>query len=291
VGALVAIAVVCVPFLIADAEAMVRQVVVDQLSRPSMGVGLVTRMRAIEGIGIPTGLGLGTVRVLFAVAAAAAGAALVAATAWRVPGSRLWAGLGVVQVGVVLVTPTFFPDYPSFAAPALALVIGAGLATAVGAARDRGVRVTYATIPIVLILGALATASLMERGGDKLQLADMTADVAAARCVATNRTALLILTSAFRANLEAGCGIVVDPQGLRYETDRGSLRAGLSSEQMRAAAGFQRAMIDLYTTSDAALFLGSPPVTLAPGTVAALEAHLPTVLQRGPIRVFLVMRP
>jgi hypothetical protein len=49
-GVLTAFALVCLPFLVAAPGAMVRYVLLDQVGRPELGVGIIERLRVIEGL-------------------------------------------------------------------------------------------------------------------------------------------------------------------------------------------------------------------------------------------------
>jgi hypothetical protein len=282
---------VCLPFLAAAPQAMVRYMLVDQVSRPSQGVGAIERLRVLEGLPRLAQLPE-TLRVLVpdpvVVTLAACGLALVLLTAWRCSWTRLWAVLAIAQSAVVLSTPSFFNDYPGFVAPAATLVLGTGLA--VGAdwlARER-VSAFQAHGAMVVMLALLAGVSVARREGERLSLADIERDIAKARCVAADSPALLVLTSAMRRNLDTGCALVLDPVGIPYDSDRGRLLPGPVDHARRHAPGYQAAMVSWYTQADAALFVRLPADGLTAATKAAIERRLPFERRRGIVTVRLV---
>jgi alpha-1,2-mannosyltransferase len=283
-GAGVAFGLVCLPFLAADPEAMIRYTLVDQLGRPNMGIDTIERLRVLEGIPLPAQLPALMRQLVWdpVVLILAVGAlALVVVTAWRRPWSRLWAALAIVQSAVILATPSFYHDYPGFVAPAATLVLGTGLAAGAQALTRRGLRPLRARAPLLVLLSLLVAVSLVRREGEPLPLAALERDVAQARCVTADTPALLVLTSALRRDIEAGCRLVLDPTGISYDTDRGRLMAGDVSNARAHATAYQQAMIDWYTSGDAALFARSPVDGLTPATIAAIQRRLPVERRRG----------
>ncbi len=287
-GAAVAFGLVCLPFLAAAPEAMFRYTLIDQVGRPALGVGVIDRLRVLEGFAQLAQLSPILRQLVpdpLVLTASVVGLAVVAVTARRWPWTRPWAALGVVQSIVVLSTPSFFNDYPSFVAPAATLVLGTGLAASVGRLARRGVRPIGARAAIVVLLGLLAVVSLFRGGGQPLLLADLEQDVSQARCVAADSPALLVLTSAMQRNLATGCPLVLDPTGISYDTDRGRFLPGVVGVWRSRAPGYQQAMVAWYTSADAALFVRLPADGLTPETQAAIEQRLPIERQRGIVTV------
>ncbi len=292
-GAAIAFGLVCLPFLAAAPEAMVRYVLIDQISRPNQGVGIIERLRALEGfpqlVQLPE-----TFRRLIAdpvvVAGAIAGMVIVAITAWRCPWTRLWAALTIVQAAVVLSTPAFHNDYAALVAPAASLVIGTGIGIALGRMPRRApwpALARGATVVLLVLLGAI---SIVRQEGQAVPLADLESDISRARCITSDAPALLVLTSAMRRNLDAGCATVLDPGGVVYDADRGRLRTDSDVHLRRDAPGFQQAMLAWYTSGDAALFSRSAP-RLSKATQAAIAQRLPVERRHGFITVRLAAPP
>ena len=225
-GSAAAFGAVCMPFLVAAPEEMVRYMIVDQVSRPNLGVGVIDRLRVLEGFPQLDQLPPMLRRLVpdaVVVLAAAAGAALVVITAWRCPWTRLWAALAIVQSGIVLATPAFHNDYAAFMAPAAALVLGTGIAIAIGRAPRRGPWPVVARGASIALLVVLGSVSLVRLEGQPLRLADLERDLSEARCISSDSPALLVLTSGLRRDLDNGCPLVVDPDGVVYDTDRGQV--------------------------------------------------------------------
>ena len=294
VAAGIAFGLVCLPFIVAAPEAMVRYVLVDQLGRPSVGIGLTDRLLELAGLTRVTTLPAflrPLVSNIAVVVAAAGGLAVVLVTAWRLVWTRPWAAMALAQTAVVLSTPSFFHDYPAFAAPATTLVVGTGLAAAIGVLARRGMRPIQSGAAIIVVLTALAASSLVRPQGDRLSLASLEQDVLRARCVSSDTPALLVLTSALRRNLEAGCPLVLDPTGTSYDTDRGRLIAGSVAASRQLAPGYQQAMLDWYTSGDAALFARPSANGLTAATEAAIQQRLPFERRRGIVTVRLARSP
>jgi len=130
-AAWIAFGLVCLPFFATAPEAMIRYLLVDQMGRPPVDIDVIERLRVLEGFPqlrqLPRSL-RDLVPDPLVMLAAAGGLATICATAWIFVWTRPWAVLAVAQSMVVLATPSFFNDYPSFMAPAGALVVGTALA-------------------------------------------------------------------------------------------------------------------------------------------------------------------
>jgi alpha-1,2-mannosyltransferase len=297
-GAAGAFAVVCAPFVLASPWNAVRHTLIDQLGRPDMRIGLSERLADI--VSAPTADQLpAAVRGLapapwIAVPEALLVAAIVIVTGYRHPRARLWALLAGVQTMLILLTPSFFGDYATFAAPAASLVIGTGIAAIVAPLIRRGPSTSTArqlvhglaiSVAIFAILGQLAF-SLGSRSGSRVQTRALAAIIEGARCVSSDSPTLLILTGALRRSLRKGCPVVVDPTGIRYDTDR---RLAPGSAGMRLAPGYQAAMQAWYGTSDAALF-GRSRAGFTAETWRLIEANLPVERTVGDVLVRLAKR-
>lgn len=286
IAAIAAFAVVCLPFLVPAAPRMVGYVLLDQLGRPDMGVGTIDRLRVMVGLAVPEALPE-PARLLVAgpLIAGGAAAALLAgvATAWRRPWTRPWAVLGLAQLVTLLVTPSFYNDYPNLLAPPATLVLGSGLAMVLRSLARRIGPVPVRTVAggtfVLLVAVAVLRVTITPVPLDELRRA-----IAGTGCVSADHPSLLVLTGALRRDIARGCPIVLDPTGVRYDTDRGRLRPGPPSASMRAATGYQEAMRAWYTSGEVALFVRGRS-GLAPPTVAAIQRHLPVVRRIGPVTV------
>jgi alpha-1,2-mannosyltransferase len=283
-GAGIAIGFVCLPFFITAPDATIRYLILDQIGRPSVGVDAIDRLRVLEGFAqsaqMPPVLRQ-FVPDPIVVGAAGAALAIVVVTAWICPWTRLWAALALAQTAVVLVTPSFFNDYPSFAAPAATLVLGTAVAVSLGRLARRGARPLHGRVVIGLLLAPLAAISLFRVEGERLPLAELESDISRARCVSADSPALLVLTSAMRRNLEAGCPVVLDPTGISYDTDRDRPLPRSTGNWRLHAPGYQAAMVAWYTSGDVALFVRPRSDGLTRATQAAIARRLSVEVRRG----------
>jgi hypothetical protein len=288
VSSAVAFLAVCLPFFAAAPESMVRFILLDQIGRPTTGIPLLDRLRALEGLPRSAAVPQVVLRLTpdwAVVIAAVVGAAATVVTGWRLVWTRPWAALVVVQALVVLVTPSFFDDYPSLVAPAATLVLGTGIAWVVGRAILAGIRPVLAWLPVAGLIVGLAVVSASHAAGSRIQVAALARDVSTARCVSADVPSLLVLTGGLRRDLAAGCPVVLDPTGTRYDTDRGRLAPGGAGVTRMEATHFQQAMVDWFTSGDVALFVSWPMGGLTPATQAAIHDHLPVVQHRGLVTV------
>jgi hypothetical protein len=293
-GAAGAFTVVCAPFVLAAPWNAVRYTLFDQLGRPNTGIGLSERLSDIvpspAADQLPAALRFLAPAPWMVGLGALMGVALVIVTGYRFPRARPWAVLASVQTVLILITPSFFGDYATFPAPAASLVIGTGLAAIVAPLLRRrppiGVprsvlHVVAISVAVFVILGQVAFA-LTSRSGDRVATAALAATVDGARCVSADSPSLLILTGALRRGLRSGCPVVVDPTGVRYDTDRGRLGPGTAG--MRQAPGYQAAMQAWYGSSDAAMF-GRSRAGFTEETWGLIAAELPVEHTVGDVLV------
>jgi alpha-1,2-mannosyltransferase len=250
-----AAAVVCLPFLVLAGPRMLRMVVLDQLGRPNNGVSTVDRLLSIEALHLSPGSAsarLATVVVL----ATVVGGVAVAALAWRRPATRLWAALLAGAVLLLLTSPSYFGHYGTFAAPALALLVGAGADTVLSwlAVRTPVVRPLVPALGLVVlaVLGAhVVTQAEGRRPPPESAMADA---LAGARCVAADSAGALVAADVLSRDLQNGCPVVVDVTGLTYDQDPGDLTSGPTASARRHDPEWQRAVDRYLTGAEAALF-------------------------------------
>ena len=281
-----AAAVVCLPFLALAGPRMLRMVVFDQLGRPNNAVTTVDRLASIEALQIspaPMSARLALIAVLLAGAAAVA----VAALGWRRPATRVWAALLAVAVLLLLTSPSYFGHYGTFAAPALALVVGAGTDTVLSWLAVRAV-VVGPLVPAVglvalAVLGAhIVTQPEGRRPPPERAMAD---ELAGARCVAADSAAALAVADVLTRDLRDGCPLVVDVTGLTYDQDRGDLTSGPTPGARRRDGEWQRS-VDRYLTGANAVLLDQwRSDGLDPKVLTRLE-HRDLELGRPSYRVF-----
>jgi len=204
------VAVVVAPFALLAGGPMFRYVVLDQLGRARDPLPATTRLEVMTGVSV-TALteDENARRVLLAlVCAAVLGAAVLAWTRRR---GRLWVVMLAAQSTVLLVSPSFLPHYGAYAAPAVALVLAAGVAAT--PARTRVPIAVLACVSLGLVTGALRESPLVTFPAEAMR-AQLPAG-----CVQADAPSALALLDVLSRNLDAGCDVAVDLSGQSY--DRG----------------------------------------------------------------------
>ena len=283
-GAGAALAAVCLPFFVAAPAAFVRYVLVDQLARPSLEIGLVTRLRVLEGF--RQAGGMSPVATVGVIGLAVVGALAVVLVARRVPAARMWCALVTVEAGYLLVAPNFFTHYSGWLAPAAAIVLGTAVSLAIAATVRSRPLVTLVRVGVVGVVAVMAL-TVPRHQGSVIERTALEADIRNARCVSADDPELLIETSGLQRDLHDGCQLVVDPTGTSYETDRGRLAAGPVGLSRLNAPGYQFAMEEWYDDSNAALFARHAADGLDAATREEIADELPVVVAQGLVTVML----
>jgi alpha-1,2-mannosyltransferase len=289
---LATVAVTFLPFLAVAGSTMIRIVVFDQIGRASIGVGLVSRLRQMEGL--PHAI----VSHGFSFVAVGLFCAMVLAfvvVAWRRPAAALWVALFLVQSLFLLITPTFYGHYAGWIAPMAAVCIGAVAATAIDwSGRWRrlgtGIKLAYAAGVAAFLLATIIPTRLgyplPSRPFDPVAVANV---IAGYRCPTGDNPTVLILTGTLRRMLDNGCPLLVSPTGVSYDTDR-NLRG---KDRIRVnQPEYQAAMQAYFGRSDAAIFSRDPKNRgLSDATWAVIRAHLPVLVHVANVVVYLPAPP
>lgn len=253
---------VCLPFLLAAPAAMVRTVVVAQVTRPENGPGAVRRWPSVlaaqsllPGAGDP-------LLVAYAAAATALLGVLVLlalraggppAAAGGRPGDRRAArtavALLVVPLALVVASPSYFDFYAAFPAPALWVVAGAATA----AAARWAPRAT--SVAAGLVVAGLAAAALPATSGRPFPADRLAPAAAAARCVTSDSPVGLLLLDVLGRDVAAGCPLLVDVTGLTYDT--AALPPGPDGRAVPRPLNprWQQAVMGYLSAGDAAILL------------------------------------
>ncbi|WP_028050064.1 glycosyltransferase 87 family protein [Cellulomonas sp. URHD0024] len=203
-AAAAAASVVVLPFAAPAGSTMFRYVVLDQVGRARDGLPTMTRLLDMTGLNVTNVTDDPSQRrvLLVVVGAVVVTAAVVA---WRARRGRLWVVMLAAQGSVVLLAPTYLPSYAAFCAPALVLVVAAGVA----AVPDR-TRVPVAVlvcVPLALVVGAFRPSTLV----------DFPTAAMAARlpdgCIQADAPAALALLDVLSRDLDEGCDVAVDLSG------------------------------------------------------------------------------
>ncbi|MEI6622827.1 MAG: glycosyltransferase family 39 protein [Actinomycetes bacterium] len=228
-------AAVLLPFLVVAPTSLVRMTVLDQLGRSGNGsVTITERLAAMLNASEATSTFQRLAVVLWLAIAIAA--VLVALKSSR---ARPWVAMLAVNVGILLVAPTFFLNYTAFVAVPLVLTIGA-CAQLVADRLCRFAPVALRVGAAVCIVLAMTTLLVLNRGlwrpaGESFPVRAATAAVAQGQCVTSDSATAIILTGHFSSNVEHGCPVVADFTGRVYET-RGLPLARLRNPEFQAYA-------------------------------------------------------
>jgi len=207
-GAGAAVALVVLPFALGSGPTMLRYVVLDQLGRPRDGVPASTRLAGMTGVSL-TNLTENEAHrrlLLLVVCTIVVSAAVLA---WRRRRGRLWVAMLAAQSTVLLASPSYLPHYAAYTAPALVLVVAAGVAS-----------VPQRTRVPVAVLGCVALGLTMGAWRES-PLVDFPADDMARRlppgCVQADAPTALALLDVLSRNLDQGCDVAVDLSGQTYD--------------------------------------------------------------------------
>ena len=287
------IAVLFLPFFLAAGDKMIRIVIFDQIGRAEGGVGILARMRQMEGlpVSVVTRLHLDIVPpVLFVVVMAT-----VLVLAWRRPETRLWVALFVAQSLFLLKTPSFFGHYAAWMVPAAVLSIGMVVKTLLDWANGRrrlatGIKVVYgAGLAGYLLMTLAPTIVGFPVPSHKFEAAAIVAAIKDARCPTSDSPTVLILTGTMRRLLEDGCPLLVSPSGVSYDTDN-NLKGKERSRPKQPE--YQAAMQAYFGSSDAAMFIRDPKnMGFTQATWQVIQAHLPVKIDVDRVHVYLPASP
>ncbi len=290
-GGAAVVTAVCLPFFVAAPSAMVRMVVLDQLGRPSNGIGVTERLASLAGVHlladdatpeqIRSALVITALLVAVTVAGLRAGGVV-----------RLWAAVLVAQTAVVLAAPVYFDHYTAYLAPACAVLVTCALVS-----WTRALVSTRAVAHPVLRLGAAVGVGLTAFAVDTSIAAtreareglewrpESLAEVVAARgCVVADNPGALIAADVLTRDIRRGCPLLVDPTGFAYEPGP-DLAAGPTPEARMRHAPWQR-MMQRHLTSGDVVIVDRPRLSgLSPETRARVEG-LPLIAVVGRDKVY-----
>ncbi|WP_426592853.1 glycosyltransferase family 39 protein [Cellulomonas sp. McL0617] len=199
---------VVAPFAVAAGSTMFRYVVLDQVGRARDGAPTTDRLLSLTGLDVTTLTDHVARRHLLLLAV---GALILAAAvlAWRARRGRLWVVMLAAQGGVVLLSPSYLPHYAAFTAPALVLVVAAGVAGLPD--RTRVPIAVLAGVSLGLAMGAFRPSPLVD-----FPAAQMAARLPAG-CVQADAPTALALLDVLSRDLDQGCEVAVDLSGQTYD--------------------------------------------------------------------------
>ena len=168
-GASVAVTAVTAPFLIAAPRQMIDNIITFQLGRPRTSTGVAERIFYFSGSvlaydRVPPVAWLALGGTAVAIAALPLVIALRPDRATTRTEPALWSALFLSQFATILLAPSFFDNYTAFAVPALALLVGYGIAQLHGRSTS-GRRRTLAALGVLTIafLAAMSVSNSSQR--------------------------------------------------------------------------------------------------------------------------------
>lgn len=219
VGAVAGGALVLAPFLALAPEALIRQVVLDQLGRPRLPGDLgadrlivltgARYMRGAEDLLLPAAL---------PVALAVVGVVLAAAVAaWSTPLGRRAVLLLAATSAVVAASPSFFAHYAAFTAPWAALVTGIGAGVALGRLRGRAVTAALTALVTALVVAPTLARDLQPPAATASLAPIARAALAVTGCVRSDDPGLLAAIGVLSRDLDRGCEVWPDVTGWTFD--------------------------------------------------------------------------
>jgi alpha-1,2-mannosyltransferase len=277
-GALAMMVIVCGPTFVLDPSRMWELVVGDQLHRSGSNTAPVFRAANFTPVSrLLPGASTGTTAVALLVIVAVG--LLLAVSAWSRPSARVFVILLLAQSAVLLGSPSYFPHYGAYLAPATALTTGVGVA--VLAQRSRaGARLPRVAITVAVVIGltVLAVPVVRVPRMTPFDASGVTTALTGRRCVEADTPSSLILAGVLSTDLARGCPTRIDVTGSTYNVDRVVGPDGRPLERARNPV-WQRDILGYLLSGNAAMVTRLEAEGLSPGTRRTLR-RLP-ILYRG----------
>ncbi|MFL6101229.1 MAG: glycosyltransferase 87 family protein [Actinomycetales bacterium] len=277
-GGVAMVAVVCGPVFAFAPARMLELVVGDQLQRSDTHTSLLLRAADFTPVSrlLPGAANGATIAALVVVGAVGL---VCADRAWTVRSARVFVVLLLAQTAVLLASPSYFPHYGAYLAPAVALTAG----TAVGVLAERFTgrsRLVRRALPAALLVGfaALAAPVVVVPRMAAFDATAVRAALTGRRCVEADTPSSLILSGALSPDLARGCPTRIDVTGPTYNVDRVVGTDGRTVPRVRNPL-WQRDILAYLRSGNAAMVTRSEADGFSEGTRRALR-HL-TLLYRG----------
>ena len=279
------------PFFAMAPRRMFDLIILGQVSRGHGGGGRLDRLTRMLNADIHQVVAHPRIQVAVVLLAGILLAGAIAVMWRRLPVTRLWSALLIVQVLVLLATPVYFRGYSSFIAPALMLVTGSAIGLAWARCRSAP------PVPRAIGIGALAALLVVAATGSILRsdvkepldhagIAAASPYVRSAQCVGSDSAGILILSDVLTRNLQRNCPSVFDVDGTIYSINSGANPGDLSSTKRRLASPeYQKLLDDYFTANDVVLIHRAKADGLSAQTRAHLRARPLLVKARG-LRVY-----
>jgi alpha-1,2-mannosyltransferase len=213
VGSGVAMTVVLLPFLLIARSAMFDMVVRDQLRRPSTVAPRAMRLYSIFGITrFFRGHGDLLLVMAWVVGVLLAAAAVVCL---RNHDARVIVWLGLVNLAVLVISPSYFPHYAALTAAPFAIVFGIGVRALAMSLRPR-TALSMAVFGLATLVAVLSGQQIVRAPQGTKFPGALFANAAPRGCVAADDPQALIQMNRLSRDLHEGCRVAVDVTGSTY---------------------------------------------------------------------------
>lgn len=277
-GGAATVVIVCGPVFALAPARMLELVVGDQLQRSDTHTSLLLRAANFTPLShlLPGATNGVTIAALVVVGAVGL---VCADRAWIARPARVFVVLLLAQTAVLLASPSYFPHYGAYLAPAVALTAGAGVGVLAERFRKRGLLARRA-LPALLLAGfaTLAVPVVVVPRMGTFDATAVRAALAGRRCVEADTPSSLILAGALSSDLARGCPTRIDVTGPTYNVDRVVGTDGRTLPRARNPL-WQKDILAYLLSGNAAMVTRSEADGFSAGILRALR-QLP-VLYRG----------
>jgi alpha-1,2-mannosyltransferase len=251
-GAVAAATAICLPFFLMAPDNMFRMVVTDQLARPPMRSMLASRLYSLTSLDLTAPFARFSVILLAAVGVLTLSAMLLA---WRERSARVVVVLLLAQTALLLLAPSYFPDYAAFVVPAAALTFALASARVANWLGQRGrvLRVAGIVMVSAAVVGAVIRVVPLSVGyrtpfpGPALNEA-----AEQQRCLLSDTPIALIEMNVLSRDLRNDCKVHIDVTGYTYE---GELSLGPNDKPLARPknAAWQKQVVRYLRSGNAVL--------------------------------------
>ena len=273
-GAVAAATVICLPFFLMAPDAMFRMVVTDQLGRTRSHVTLVARLYSIISLDIATPNSRLSLTLLAAVGVLAITAMLLV---WRERSARVVVALLLAQTALLLLAPSYFPDYAAFVAPAAALTFALAAQRVAVWLAQRGRALQIAGVAVLAAGVVIAAVRLVPLSvGSRNPFPGPAPSEASEqqRCLVSDTPIALIEMNVLSRDLSNDCMVHVDVTGYTYEGEIGLGANDLPLARAKNAA-WQKQILGYLRSGNA--------VILARGKSTGLSSASKQEITRWPV--------
>ena len=283
---------IVLPFLVLAPGRFWSDVVVVQAGRPLQTKGIADRLGAAHLASMlhTSASGLLAAAIAALLLAAVLGPLLVALRSGKRPaqwGDPVWWGvLAAVQLGALAVAPSYYTHYSSFVAPALCLLLGAGVGHLAATLRARGGRWGRVGVGVVVVastaagLGLIWTRPPLPRTGpvDHSVLVEF---AAAHECLWARNPSYLQVADATARQLRGRCPASLDLVGTWLVLAGGGTVPGSTAKDLDGLI-----LTQLAGSDGALLYARDPTQGLGPRSTAYLRSQFTARRTTGQIQMW-----